>query len=151
MRSLFVIGRGMFGGYLLYNAVNHFLHEKRMSQYAAAKGVPAPDAAVTGSGALLAAAGVSILAGVKPKQGIAALIAFLVPVTLQMHRFWEETEPSARMTETINFAKNLGLAGAALTMLQIAEPWPISVDAARSDREEMFVRLGGRELRALPV
>jgi hypothetical protein len=31
------------------------------------------------------------------------------------------------------------------------EPWPASVDAARAEDEEMFVRLGGRDLRALPA
>jgi len=151
MRSLFLFGRVIFGGYFLYNGINHFLNEKMMSQYAASKGVAAPDAAVTSSGALLAAGGLSVLAGVQPKRGLGAIIAFLVPVTLQMHRFWEETEPERRMNETINFGKNVALIGAALTMLQIAEPWPISVDEARADTEEMFIRLGGRDLRALPV
>ncbi|HMD37206.1 MAG TPA: DoxX family protein [Vicinamibacterales bacterium] len=146
-----MLGRVVFGGYFLYNGINHFLNERRMSQYAASKGVGAPDAAVTSSGALLAAGGLSVLAGVKPKQGLAAIIGFLVPVTLQMHRFWEETDPERRMNETINFGKNVALVGAALTMLQIAEPWPISVDGVRAKDEEMFIRLGGRDLRALPV
>jgi uncharacterized membrane protein YphA (DoxX/SURF4 family) len=133
MRSLYVLGRVMFGGYFLYNGVNHFLNEKMTS------------------GALLAAGGLSIVAGVKPKQGLAAVIGFLIPVTLQTHRFWEETDPQQRMNETIHFGKNLALVGAALTMLQIAEPWPISVDDAHADGEEMFIRLGGRDLRALPA
>ena len=151
MRSLHVLGRTIFGGYFLYNGINHFLNEGMMSSYAASKGVGAPDAAVTSSGALLAAGGLSIMAGVKPKQGLAAIIGFLIPVTLQMHRFWEESDPERRMNETINFGKNVALIGAALTMLQIAEPWPISVDEARRDDDEMFIRLGGRDLRALPV
>src|SRR5580765_5921346 len=151
MRSLFVLGRVIFGGFFLYNGVNHFLNEKAMSQHAASKGVAAPDAAVTASGALLTAGGVSVLTGIKPKQGLAAIVAFLIPVTLQMHRFWEENDPGQRMNETIHFAKNVALIGAALTMMQIAEPWPISVDEARADTEEMFIRLGGRDLRALPV
>ena len=151
MRSVFVLGRAIFGGYFLYNGINHLVNEQMMSQYAASKGVAAPDLAVTGSGALLAAGGASVLAGIRPKQGLAAIIGFLVPVTLQMHRFWEETDPTRRMNETINFGKNLALIGAALTMLQIEEPWPISVDEARADGEEMFVRLDGRDLRALPA
>ena len=154
MRSLFVIGRAIFGGFFLYNGVNHFLNEKALSQHAGAKGVAAPDAAVTASGALLTAGGLSVLTGIKPRQGLAAIIAFLVPATLQMHRFWEETDPGARMNETINFAKNVALIGAALTMMQIDEPWPISLGSAmdaRADSEEMFVRLGGRDLRSLPA
>ena len=150
MRPLFVLGRAMFGGFFLYNGINHLLHEKMMSQYAAAKGTPAPDAAVTASGAMLIAGGLSVLAGVKPRQGLAAIIGFLIPVSLQMHRFWEIDDPQTRMAETINFSKNMALVGAALTMLQIGEPWPVSIDSARRD-EEMFVRLGGRDLRALPA
>src|SRR5262245_16199214 len=106
MRSLYVLGRAIFGGYFLYNGIKHFLNERMMSNYAASKGVSAPDAAVTSSGALLAAGGLSVMAGVKPKQGLAAIIGFLIPVTLQMHRFWEESDPERRMNETVNFGKN---------------------------------------------
>jgi len=151
MRAAFVLGRAIFGGFFLYNGINHFLNEQAMSQHAAAKGVAAPDAAVTASGVLLTASGLSVLTGIRPRQGLAAIIGFLVPVTLQMHRFWEETDPARRMNETVNFAKNVALVGAALTMMQIEEPWPISVDEARADGEEMFIRLGGRDLRALPA
>ena len=49
-----------------------------------------------------------------------------------------------------NFLKNMALVGAALALMEIREPWPVSVDAARAD-EEMFIRLGGRDLHALPV
>ena len=151
MRALFLVGRAVFGGFFLYNGINHFVNEHTMSRYAASKGVAAPDAAVTSSGALLAAGGLSVITGIRPRQGLAALVAFLVPVTLQMHRFWEENDPGKRQEETIHFGKNLALIGAALAMLQIDEPWPISIDAARSGGEEMFVRLGGRDLRALPA
>lgn len=151
MRPLFLLGRAIFGGYFLYNGLNHFLNEQTMSQYAAAKGVAQPDAAVTTSGAMLAAGGLSVLAGVKPRQGLATIIGFLIPVSLQMHRFWEEQDPQSRMAETVNFMKNMALVGAALMLMQIDAPWPISVDEARAADEEMFVRLGGRDLRALPV
>lgn len=151
MRAAFVLGRAIFGGFFLYNGINHFLNERAMSEHAASKRVPKPDAAVTASGALLTAGGLSVLTGVRPRQGLAAIIAFLVPVTLQMHKFWEESDPAARMNQTVHFAKNLALVGAALALMQIDEPWPISVDAARADGEEMFIRLGGRDLRALPA
>ena len=151
MRAAFVLGRAIFGGFFLYNGINHFLNERAMSEHAASKGVPKPDAAVTASGALLTAGGLSVLTGVRPRQGLAAIIAFLVPVTLQMHKFWEESDPAARMNQTVNFAKNVALVGAALALMQIDDPWPISVDAARADGEEMFIRLGGRDLRALPA
>jgi putative oxidoreductase len=151
MRALFVLGRAVFGGFFAYNGINHFQNQKMMSQYAESKGVPAAEAAIPATGVLLLAGGLSIMAGLKPKQGIAAIVGFLVPVTLQMHRFWEVSDPDRRMNEMINFSKNMALVGAALMMLQIPEPWPISVDAARAADEEMFIRLGGRELRSLPA
>ena len=151
MRALFVLGRAIFGGFFAYSGINNVLQHRQMSQYAAAKGVPAADAAVQASAALLLAGGVGVLAGVKPRLGLAAIVAFLVPVSLQMHRFWEEQDPGKRTAEMINFTKNMALVGAALALMEIDEPWPISVDEARSRDEEMFVRLGGRDLHALPA
>jgi len=150
MRALFVLGRVIFGGFFAYNGVNHFLNQKTMSQYAGAKGVPAAEAAISATGAMLLAGGASIMAGVKPRQGLAALIGFLIPVTLQIHRFWDEQDPNQRLNELTHFSKNLALAGAALMLMQIDEPWPASVPRLRGE-EEMFVRLGGRDLSALEV
>ncbi len=151
MRPLYLLGRAVFGGYFLYNGINHFLNREMMSQYAGSKGVAAPDAAVATGGAMLLAGGLSIVTGFKPRQGLAAIVAFLIPVSLQMHRFWEERDPQHRMAEMVNFTKNMALVGAALMMVELEHPWPVSVDEAQAEGEEMFVRLGGRDLRALPA
>jgi putative oxidoreductase len=151
MRPVFVVGRIIFGGFFLYSGLNHFLQHEPLSGHAASKGVPAAPAAVAVSGAILVAGGASIITGIRPRNGLATLIAFLVPVSLQMHRFWEIDDPGARMMEMTNFMKNMALVGAALTMMHIEEPWPASVDAARASDDEMYVRLGGRELRSLPA
>jgi uncharacterized membrane protein YphA (DoxX/SURF4 family) len=153
MRALFVAGRAIFGGFFAYNGLNHFQHKKSMTQYAESKGVPAPaaEAAIPATGAMLLAGGLSILAGAKPKQGLATIVGFLIPVTLQMHRFWDVEDPQQRQHEMITFGRNMALVGAALMLLQIPEPWPISIDEARAADEEMFVHLGGRDLRALPA
>jgi uncharacterized membrane protein YphA (DoxX/SURF4 family) len=150
MRVLHVLGRTIFGGFFVYNGIHHLQHSKAMAQYAASKGVPAAGPAVQGTGVMLLAAGLSVMTGMKPREGLAAIIAFLVPVSLRMHRFWEE-QGEQRQPEMIQFMKNMALVGAALTMMKIDEPWPASIDAARAEDEEMFVRLGGRELRALPA
>jgi putative oxidoreductase len=150
MRALHVLGRTMFGGFFLYNGINHLQNSKAMAQYAAAKGVRAAEQAVQGSGVMMVAGGLSVMMGIRPKEGLAAIIAFLVPVSLQMHRFWEE-QGQQRQMEMIQFMKNMALTGAALAMMQIDEPWPASIDAIRARDEEMFVRLGGRDLRSLPA
>jgi len=150
MRVLHLLGRSLFGGFFIYNGINHLQHTGPMAQYAASKGVPAPDKAVWGTGVLMLAGGLSIITGMKPKEGLAAIVAFLIPVSLHMHRFWAE-EGERRQTEMIQFTKNMALVGAALAMMTMDEPWPVSIDAARGVDEEMFVRLGGRDLRALPA
>jgi len=134
MRAVFVLGRVIFGGYFAWSGLNHVLEEKQLS-----------------SGALLLAGGLSVMTGVKPRQGLAAIVAFLIPVSMQMHRFWEVDDPQQRMNDMINFTKNMALAGAALMMMQLDEPWPASIDVARREGEEMYVRVGGRDLRGLPA
>jgi uncharacterized membrane protein YphA (DoxX/SURF4 family) len=151
MRALFVLGRVVFGGFFVYNGINHLRHQEGMSQHAGTKGVPAAEAAIPATGALLVVGGLSIITGVKPRLGLAAIMGFLIPVTLQMHRFWQETDPQQRMNESVHFAKNIALVGAAMMMMQIENPWPASVDEARAVDEELFLRLGGREFRALPA
>ena len=151
MRALFVLGRVLFGGYFVYNGINHFRNQEGMSQYAGAKGVPAAEAVIPATGALLIAGGLSIVTGVKPRLGLASIMGFLIPVTLQMHRFWEEQDPQQRTNESVHFAKNLALVGASMMMMQIQDPWPASVDDARAADEEMFIRLGDRDFRALPA
>lgn len=150
MRGLHLLGRTIFGSYFIYNGINHLKNTTAMSRYAGAKGVPAAEQAVQATGGMLVAGGLSILAGLKPRQGLATIIAFLVPVSLQMHRFWEQEDPQKKQLEMTQFLKNMALVGAALALMAVDEPWPASVDAARVD-EEMFVRLGGRDLRALPA
>jgi putative oxidoreductase len=151
MRALFVLGRTIFGGFFAYNGINHLQHAEGMGQYASAKGVPKAELAVQATGALLLAGGLSIALGLKPRQGLAAIVGFLIPVSLQMHRFWEEQDAQTRQSEMINFTKNMALVGAALALLQTPEPWPASIDAARAADEEMYISLGGRELRSLPA
>ncbi len=46
MSSVFLLGRLLFGGYFLYNGINHFRNHESLTQYAAAKDVPNSDAAV---------------------------------------------------------------------------------------------------------
>jgi len=62
-----VLGRMVFGGFFLYNGINHLVQRKQMAQYVASKNVPAPDAAVTASGIALTLGGASLVLGIKPQ------------------------------------------------------------------------------------
>lgn len=122
-RTAFLVGRALFGGFFVYNGINHFKNERMMEGYASSKGVPAAAAAIPTTGAMLLAGGASVVTGIAPRWGLSTLFAFLTSVTPAMHRFWEEEDAQRRTTEMINFGKNLALAGACLMLLEVPEPW----------------------------
>jgi putative oxidoreductase len=127
MKAVFLIGRLVFGGFFLYNGINHIKQHKNLSQYAGLKNVPMPEHAVTAATALLLLGGASILLGAKPKIGTAAVITFLAGVSPKMHDFWSQQDPSQRQNEMIQFSKNMALLGAAIALMGVDEPWPASV------------------------
>ncbi len=121
MRIAFLLGRILFGGFFLYNGINHFKQRQALSQYAGAKKVPAPDVAVILSGALLLAGGGSLLLGVKPKYGALAIAAFLAAVSPAIHDFWRAEDPGQRVNDQAHFGKNMALLGAALALMGAEE------------------------------
>jgi len=127
MKAPFLLGRLLLGGFFLYSGIHHFQQRKTLSQYAAQKNVPLPDAAVLATGALLVTGGASILLGVKPKMGTLAILGFLAGVSPIMHDFWKSQDPSERQNQMINFMKNMALLGGTLALMGIDEPWPVSI------------------------
>lgn len=126
MRIPFLIGRILFGGFFVSSGVNHLRQTRQMAQYAASKNVPKPNLAVKATGVVLIAGGTSILLGVKPKLGAAAILGFLAGVSPIMHDFWNQ-DAEQRLNDTVNFMKNLALAGGAMALMGVEEPWPASV------------------------
>ncbi len=124
-----LVARALFGGYFLYNGINHFLNFTMMRGYAQAKGTPVPGLAVAGTGLMLIAGGLSLLTGVRPKMGASLISTFLAGVSPQMHAFWKEADQQARMSEMINFTKNVALVGGALFAAATPEPWPAALRA----------------------
>jgi len=139
MRIPFLIGRLVVGGFFLYNGINHFRNRGHMKQYVASKKVPLPDAAVLASGIALMAGGGSILLGIKPKYGAAAIVGFLAAVSPIMHDFWNAA-PERQSGEMIHFMKNMALLGAVLSMLGVEEPWPVAVPVAQPGPMEKAAR-----------
>ena len=127
MDTLLLIGRIILGGFFIYSGVNHFIGFGMMTQFAKMKRVPFPAAARGVSGMMLLLGGVSILCGLYPTVGILLLVAFLVPVSVMIHNFWEIRDPQLRMADKTNFMKNMALLGAILMLLTIPTPWPLSI------------------------
>src|SRR5205823_12316641 len=69
MKAAYLLGRFILGGYFLSSGLNHFKQREQMTQYAAAKGVRPPDAAVVATGTMLVGGGLSLLLGMKPSLG----------------------------------------------------------------------------------
>ena len=130
MKAPFLLGRIVFGGFFLYNGINHLRSAKEMAPYAESKGVPAGELSVALSGVPLIVGGASLLFGVKPKFGAWAILGFLAGVSPIMHDFWRHEDPEKRSGEMINFMKNMALAGGALTLMGVEEPWEASVPVA---------------------
>jgi uncharacterized membrane protein YphA (DoxX/SURF4 family) len=128
MTRAFLVGRILVGCYYLQSAFHHFTNVGHMARYTAAHGVPAPEVAVIAGGVLLLLAGLSFLLGIYPRLGVAALVLFLVPVTLIMHAFWADRDPMQRQNDLINFTKNVALLGSSLMFLAVPRPWPYSIE-----------------------
>jgi putative oxidoreductase len=67
--------------------------------------------AVAGASVLAVTGALLIVLGVWPDLGALMVVAFLVPVTLTMHRFWEIDEPGPRAIRRGAFLLNVSLAG----------------------------------------
>jgi uncharacterized membrane protein YphA (DoxX/SURF4 family) len=140
MKSAFLMGRIIFGGFFVYNGLNHFKQHESLAKYAAAKNVTYPDLAVAATGTALVLGGASIILGVKPKIGAAAIIGFLAAVSPVMHDFWRAEDQEKKMNEMINFSKNMALLGGAAALMAIDEPWSASVPVAQPGKLERLRR-----------
>lgn len=116
MDVVILIGRVMFVILFLSSALGHFTQTKAMAGYAQSKGVPMPELAVRASGVLMLLGSISILLGIWADLGALLLLVMIVPTMIMMHSFWKETDPEKTQAETIQFNKDLALAGA-LVML----------------------------------
>jgi len=148
MKAPFLIGRLIFGGYFLYNGINHIVNRKMLAQYAASKDVPKAEAAVVATGVLMAVGGTSLVLGVKPKLGSLAILGFLAGVSPIMHDFWKQENESQKQGDMIHFMKNVALAGGAVALMGVEEPWPVSLPVARPSVRKQMRNAWNREVAA---
>jgi putative oxidoreductase len=121
-----LMGRFFFAAIFLASGPMHFSHEA--IERAAAQGVPFAAIAVPASGLLAIAGGLSVLLGYRAKLGAWAIVCFLVPVTLMLHRFWAAPDVATMTLQLTMFMKNLSLIGGALLITQFGAG-PVSLDA----------------------
>jgi uncharacterized membrane protein YphA (DoxX/SURF4 family) len=128
MRIVLLIGRVIFGGFFIFNGLNHFIHMQQLTAYAATRGVHPFMIGLTGL--MLLVGGSLVVVGLIPRLGLVLLLAFLIPVSFTMHAFWADADAQMKIMNLTNFMKNLALAGACLGWFALPTPWPISVDEA---------------------
>lgn len=130
-RVVLMTGRLLFGGFFLYSGIYYFLDSASMVALTAQKGVPFPQAAILLTGAMLIVGGLSVMIGYRPRIGAALIALFLIGVTPVMHNFWTEQGPQ-RLSDMMNFTKNVALVGGACFVASVPEPWPASATRVRS-------------------
>jgi putative oxidoreductase len=114
MDILLVIGRVLFALLFINSGIAHLTKLEAMAGYAQFKKVPAAKLSVIVTGLMLVIGGLYVALGVYADLGGLLLAIFLVLSAFMMHNFWTLQDPQAKQGETINFFKNLSLAGAAL-------------------------------------
>ncbi len=120
---LFLIGRLIYGAYFLHSGIKHFTNTNMLTGYAASKGVVQSKLAVYVTGLLMIFGGLGILLVAYIPYAVAMLAVFLIPVSLIMHNYWKDTDANTKMSNMINFNKNMALLGADLMFLVIPTPW----------------------------
>jgi putative oxidoreductase len=114
MELVILIGRVLFSLLFLSSGINHLTQRVGMTAYAKGAGVPMPDVAVTATGLMILAGGLSVLLGFYPRLGAWLLVAFLIPVAFTLHKFWGLPDPAQAANQRAHFMKNMSLAGAAM-------------------------------------
>ncbi len=130
MVIIFLIARAALCLYWLNVAYNHIFKSAGLVGYTQSKGVSSvrtAKLAVIGTGVLALFGALSILLGVWPYYGIAALVIFLIGVSWKIHAYWKVQDPGQKYSEKINFEKNMALAAAILALVAVSQPWVYSL------------------------
>jgi len=128
---LVLVARFLFSSIFIAAGFGHF--SSKEIEMAALAGVPLASLAVPLSGVMSLAGGISVLVGYRARLGALVLAAFLVPVTLAMHKFWGVADPMTAQIQMVMFMKNMSLLGGALLIAHFGAG-PLSLDARRAAR-----------------
>jgi putative oxidoreductase len=134
MTTILVLGRWLYSAIFIMTGFTHF--QPGTIAYGQSAGV---DPWLTmASGTLACLGGLSVALGYRARVGAWFIVAFLVPVTMTMHRFWGLDDPQLAMQQWSAFIKNASLLGAAL-IVAVLGSGPGSLDerllAARRRRQ----------------
>lgn len=91
-----------------------------------AQGVPNATFALFGAIGLLLIGGIAVVLGAWTRFGAIFLLVFLAAATFYFHDFWTFADPKLRQDQTIQFMKNLSIAGGLLALIAFGGgPWSV--------------------------
>lgn len=128
------LGRVLLSAIFLMSGVNKLFHWSQTAEQMTQEGMVAVPLFLVAAIIFELGGGLSVLLGLKARLGALALVAFLVPVTLIFHDFWQYQGP-AQMQQMIHFVKNLAIVGG-LCIVLAHGAGPVSLDARCSQRFE---------------
>lgn len=131
MIYVYLVGRIFFSAIFIIKGVEHFL--PKMLHFAADHGVPMPTVLVPLAGVVVLLGGLSLLVGYKVKIGAWFLVAFLVPTTFMIHKFWTQGDFFGALMHEFCFWKNISMLGAALMFTHLGAG-PLSVDSCCANK-----------------
>ena len=114
-----LVGRVLFALIFINSGIAHLTKLNAMTGYAQFKKVPSPKLAVIVTGLMLIIGGLYVALGIFADLGALLLAIFLIISAFMMHNFWTIQDEQAKQAETINFFKNIALAGAALIIFAL--------------------------------
>jgi len=117
--AILLAGRVLFAVFFANSAYGHFKNHRMMTGYATQSGVPVPVVAGWPAGAWLAAAAVSVAAGIWADLGALMIAAFVVPAGWFLHAFWRVDDAAQRQTQRQSFLRNVAFLGAALALFAV--------------------------------
>jgi putative oxidoreductase len=120
-----LIGRLALGAIFFFSVAGKLTNWSGTVASAASKGVP--ELLLAGATGLELVGAVLLLAGFKTRWGAAALVLFLIPVTLVFHGFWA-VQGAQHQQQLVQFLKNVAIAGGLLVEF-VAGPGAFSLDA----------------------
>lgn len=131
-----LLARLMLAAVFLFSAFDSKIrHFSQTVEYMRGEGIHNPRLALFGAIGLILLGGLSLLAGAWTRIGAVFLLVFLAAATYYFHDFWTLVDPAQRQLQTIQFMKNLAIAGGLLALAcHGGGPW--SVDGWIERRQE---------------
>jgi putative oxidoreductase len=122
-----LLARLLIAVIFLMSAVGNKIPQfQQTAEYMASEGVPNPKFALFGAIGLLLIGGLSVIAGAWTRIGALFLFVFLGAATFYFHDFWNVADAAMRQAQTIQFMKNLAIAGGLLALMAFGGgPWSV--------------------------